>query len=180
MQPIGGGARNGILSLTIKDKAVLYAAYMPFVKNGGMFIPTSKSYKLGDEVFATPAISRGEIFARVANLVNAQSLVRKVVEKTEGPLTDEFRDEIKSDIADIKNIGNKLGGATHGAAFVDAVVAKALAKNRDERYSSAREFAVATTERPLSNFLLQFTSWCRPHCASRRRARTSRSAPKAS
>ena len=24
---------------------------MPFVKNGGMFIPTSKSYKLGDEVF---------------------------------------------------------------------------------------------------------------------------------
>jgi type IV pilus assembly protein PilZ len=51
MQPIGGGARNGILSLTIKDKAVLYAAYMPFVKHGGMFIPTNKSYRLGDEVF---------------------------------------------------------------------------------------------------------------------------------
>jgi type IV pilus assembly protein PilZ len=46
-----GGVRNGILSLTIKDKAVLYAAYMPFVNNGGLFIPTSKSYKLGDEVF---------------------------------------------------------------------------------------------------------------------------------
>ena len=51
MQAIGGGARNGILSLTIKDKAVLYAAYMPFVQYGGMFIPTNKSYKLGDEVF---------------------------------------------------------------------------------------------------------------------------------
>lgn len=51
MQGLGGGARNGILSLTIKDKAVLYAAYMPFVKNGGLFIPTSKSYNLGDEVF---------------------------------------------------------------------------------------------------------------------------------
>ena len=50
MQAIGG-ARNGILSLTIKDKAVLYAAYMPFVINGGLFIPTSKNYKLGDEVF---------------------------------------------------------------------------------------------------------------------------------
>lgn len=45
------GARSGILSLTIKDKAVLYAAYMPFVKNGGLFIPTSKPYRLGDEVF---------------------------------------------------------------------------------------------------------------------------------
>lgn len=43
--------RQGILSLTIKDKGALYAAYMPFVKNGGLFIPTSKPYKLGDEVF---------------------------------------------------------------------------------------------------------------------------------
>lgn len=51
MQGLGGGARNGILSLTIKDKAVLYAAYMPFVKNGGLFIPTNKHYSLGDEVF---------------------------------------------------------------------------------------------------------------------------------
>lgn len=51
MKGIGGGARNGILSLTIKDKAVLYAAYMPFVQNGGLFIPTNKAYRLGDEVF---------------------------------------------------------------------------------------------------------------------------------
>ncbi|MEY3018843.1 MAG: hypothetical protein RL336_1978 [Pseudomonadota bacterium] len=43
--------RNGILSLTIKEKAVLYAAYMPFVENGGLFIPTNKQYSLGDEVF---------------------------------------------------------------------------------------------------------------------------------
>jgi type IV pilus assembly protein PilZ len=43
--------RQGILSLTIKDKAALYAAYMPFIKNGGLFIPTNKGYNLGDEVF---------------------------------------------------------------------------------------------------------------------------------
>ena len=48
-QPSGGA--NGILSLTIKDKAVLYAAYMPFLKNGGLFVPTNKTYKIGDEVF---------------------------------------------------------------------------------------------------------------------------------
>lgn len=45
------GPRSGILSLTIKDKSVLYAAYMPFIKHGGLFIPTNKSYRLGDEVF---------------------------------------------------------------------------------------------------------------------------------
>ncbi len=43
--------KQGILSLTIRDKSALYAAYMPFVKNGGLFIPTAKSYQLGDEVF---------------------------------------------------------------------------------------------------------------------------------
>jgi type IV pilus assembly protein PilZ len=29
----------------------LYSAYMPFVKNGGIFVPTPKRYFLGDEVF---------------------------------------------------------------------------------------------------------------------------------
>ena len=44
-------ARPGMLSLSIKDKASLYAAYMYYVTNGGMFIPTTKKYDLGDEVF---------------------------------------------------------------------------------------------------------------------------------
>ncbi len=44
-------ARPGMLSLSIKDKSSLYAAYMPYVQNGGLFIPTNKSYNLGDEVF---------------------------------------------------------------------------------------------------------------------------------
>lgn len=43
--------RQGILSLAIKDKSVLYAAYMPFISSGGLFIPTKKSYRLGEEVF---------------------------------------------------------------------------------------------------------------------------------
>jgi type IV pilus assembly protein PilZ len=39
------------LSLALKDKASLYAAYMPYVKGGGIFIPTPRKYALGDEVF---------------------------------------------------------------------------------------------------------------------------------
>jgi type IV pilus assembly protein PilZ len=45
------GGRNGILSLTIKDKAVLYSAYMPYLSHGGLFVPTNKDYRVGDEVF---------------------------------------------------------------------------------------------------------------------------------
>ena len=44
-------SKPGVLSLAIKEKAALYAAYMPFVKGGGLFIPTNKSFKIGDEVF---------------------------------------------------------------------------------------------------------------------------------
>lgn len=44
-------ARQSILSLAIKDKSALYSAYMPFVINGGLFIPTDKDFQLGQEVF---------------------------------------------------------------------------------------------------------------------------------
>ena len=43
--------RPAVLSLAIREKAALYAAYMPFLKNGGLFIPTNKPYKLGDEIY---------------------------------------------------------------------------------------------------------------------------------
>lgn len=46
-----GGPRQGILSLAIKDKGALYLAYMPFVRGGGLFVPTTRPYQLGDEVF---------------------------------------------------------------------------------------------------------------------------------
>jgi type IV pilus assembly protein PilZ len=51
MSATAGGARQGILSLAVKDKAQLYAAYMPYLKHGGIFVPTPKRYFLGDEVF---------------------------------------------------------------------------------------------------------------------------------
>jgi type IV pilus assembly protein PilZ len=43
--------RQGILTISIKDKSALYAAYMPFVVNGGLFIPTNRDYEMGQEVF---------------------------------------------------------------------------------------------------------------------------------
>ncbi len=46
-----GGSRPAVLSLSIKEKAALYAAYMPYLKNGGIFVPTNRSYNIGDEVY---------------------------------------------------------------------------------------------------------------------------------
>ena len=44
-------SRPSVLSLAIKEKAALYSAYMPFLKNGGIFVPTNKSYRLGEEIY---------------------------------------------------------------------------------------------------------------------------------
>lgn len=49
-------ARPTVLSLAIKEKAALYAAYMPYLKNGGMFVPTQKPYKIGDEIYLILAL----------------------------------------------------------------------------------------------------------------------------
>jgi len=43
--------RPSVLSLAIKERSALYTAYMPFLKHGGIFVPTARPYKLGDEIF---------------------------------------------------------------------------------------------------------------------------------
>ena len=49
--PAAAGARPSVVQLAIKDKAALYAAYIPLFKEVGVFIPTARDYKLGDDVY---------------------------------------------------------------------------------------------------------------------------------
>jgi type IV pilus assembly protein PilZ len=43
--------RPSVIQLAIKEKAALYAAYIPLLKEGGIFIPSTKDYKLGDDIY---------------------------------------------------------------------------------------------------------------------------------
>lgn len=43
--------RPSVIQLAIKEKAALYAAYIPLFSEGGIFIPTSREYKLGDDIY---------------------------------------------------------------------------------------------------------------------------------
>ncbi|EGZ43940.1 MULTISPECIES: PilZ domain-containing protein [Neisseria] len=47
-----------MMSVQLKDKAVLYSSYMPFLEFGGVFVPSEDTFKLGDEVLL--AIELGE------------------------------------------------------------------------------------------------------------------------
>ena len=40
-----------VIQLAIKEKSALYAAYIPLFSDGGIFIPTTRDYKLGDDVY---------------------------------------------------------------------------------------------------------------------------------
>ncbi len=44
-------ARPSVIQLSIKEKAALYAAYIPLFSDGGIFIPSAREYRLGDDVY---------------------------------------------------------------------------------------------------------------------------------
>lgn len=54
--PGSPSSQHGALSLTIKEVNALYQTYIPFAKNGGLFIPTYRSYCIGDEIFVLLAL----------------------------------------------------------------------------------------------------------------------------
>ncbi len=56
----GGMAKKGILSLNIQGAAELHQSYMPFIANGGLFVKTTKSYKVGDDVFMILTLDQDE------------------------------------------------------------------------------------------------------------------------
>lgn len=43
-------SRPGVFTLVIRSKSALYAAWMPLIKHGGIFLPSNRSHSLGEEV----------------------------------------------------------------------------------------------------------------------------------
>ena len=43
-------ARHGVFSVVIRTKAALYAAWMPLLRGGGIFVPSNREHHLGEEV----------------------------------------------------------------------------------------------------------------------------------
>ena len=42
--------RPGVFTLVIRSKASLYAAWIPLLKGGGIFLPSTRTHTLGEEV----------------------------------------------------------------------------------------------------------------------------------
>jgi type IV pilus assembly protein PilZ len=46
-----GAGRPAVMQLTFREKGALYAAYMPMLTEGGLFVPTQREYRLGDDIY---------------------------------------------------------------------------------------------------------------------------------
>ena len=44
-------ARPSVIQLVFREKGALYAAYMPVFTDGGLFVPTTREYKLGEDIY---------------------------------------------------------------------------------------------------------------------------------
>jgi type IV pilus assembly protein PilZ len=48
--PTAGG-RPSVIQLVFREKGALYAAYIPLFADGGLFVPTTRDYRLGDDIY---------------------------------------------------------------------------------------------------------------------------------
>jgi len=49
--PTPAVARPSVIQLVFREKGALYAAYMPMFTDGGIFVPTTRDYKLGEDIY---------------------------------------------------------------------------------------------------------------------------------
>ncbi len=49
--PAASTGRPAVIQLVFREKGALYAAYMPVLADGGLFVPTARDYRLGDDIY---------------------------------------------------------------------------------------------------------------------------------
>lgn len=49
--PAAANNRPSVIQLVFREKGALYAAYIPLFSEGGLFVPTTREYRLGEDVY---------------------------------------------------------------------------------------------------------------------------------
>jgi type IV pilus assembly protein PilZ len=82
--PASTAVRPSVIQLAIKEKAALYAAYVPLFADGGVFIPTTRDYKLGDDVYVLLSLPDDPQRYPVAGKVAWVTPARAAANRTQG------------------------------------------------------------------------------------------------
>jgi len=76
--------RPSVIQLAIKEKAALYAAYIPLFAEGGIFIPTAREYKLGDDIYVLLSLPEDPQRYPVAGKVAWVTPAKAAASRTQG------------------------------------------------------------------------------------------------
>ncbi len=101
--------RPSVIQLAIKEKAALYAAYIPLFSEGGIFIPTAREYKLGDDIYVLLSLPDDPQRYPVAGKVAWVTPAKAAASRTQG-VGIQFPKDEKSRVLKIK-IEEILGAA---------------------------------------------------------------------
>ena len=82
--PVSAAARPSVVQLAIKEKAALYAAYIPLFKEGGVFIPTVREYHLGADVYVLMTLPEDSQRYPIAGKVAWVTPARAAGNRTQG------------------------------------------------------------------------------------------------
>jgi type IV pilus assembly protein PilZ len=44
-------SRPSVIQLVFRERGALYAAYVPILLDGGLFVPTTREYRLGEDIY---------------------------------------------------------------------------------------------------------------------------------
>lgn len=48
---VAAAVRPSVIQLVFREKGALYAAYIPLLSDGGLFVPTAREYRLGEDIY---------------------------------------------------------------------------------------------------------------------------------
>ena len=93
---------QGILTLKLPDREALHRAFMPFLKIGGIFVPTPHRYRMGQEIFVLLTLpeetEKRPVAGRVAWIHTASAAGRPPgigIQFMESPQSDALRSRIE-------------------------------------------------------------------------------------
>jgi type IV pilus assembly protein PilZ len=104
-------SRPSVIQLSIKEKAALYAAYIPLFEAGGIFVPSTRDHRLGDDLYLLISLPEDPQRYPIAGKVAWITPPRSAGNRTQGVgvrfPTDDVSQQLKMRIEEI--LGARIG-----------------------------------------------------------------------
>lgn len=104
-------SRPSVIQLSIKEKAALFAAYIPLFETGGIFVPSARDHRLGDDLYLLISLPEDPQRYPIAGKVAWITPARSAGNRTQGVgvrfPSDDVSQQLKMRIEEI--LGSRLG-----------------------------------------------------------------------